>query len=148
MHFKEDYSIHAIQKEREELQVIIGANIQRVSEVCSMLSDKSQRQKLYERIFSQIFAEIIGCHDLLSQQYLFRTFIAVFQFDEYHKQIPDIIELLKSLERDSHSDELYAEFLYIVCKSAQADAQLFEQLFFIGLDFYKMVNCNLFTMLI
>ncbi|CAG9802427.1 unnamed protein product [Chironomus riparius] len=79
------------EKEREELKILVGTNLVRLSQLDSVNTEIYQRT-----ILPRILEQVISCRDAIAQEYLMDCIIQVFP-DEFHLQTLDLF--LKSCTR-------------------------------------------------
>ncbi|CAH1108531.1 unnamed protein product [Psylliodes chrysocephalus] len=68
------------EKEREELRILVGTNLVRLSQLESVTLDKYQKS-----VLPGILEQVVSCRDAIAQEYLMECIIQVFP-DEFHIQ--------------------------------------------------------------
>lgn len=71
------------EKEREELKILVGTNLVRLSQLESATLDTYQRM-----VLPGILEQVVSCRDAIAQEYLMECIIQVFP-DEFHLQTLD-----------------------------------------------------------
>ena len=72
------------ERERQELKLLVGTNLVRLSHLEGVDVD------LYrEKVLPRIFEQIVSCRDVIAQEYLMECVIQVFP-DEYHLKTLDV----------------------------------------------------------
>jgi vacuolar protein sorting-associated protein 35 len=73
------------EKEREELKILVGTNLVRLSQLETIESNQDIYMKL---ILPGILEQVVSCRDAIAQEYLMECIIQVFP-DDFHLQTLD-----------------------------------------------------------
>ena len=135
-------------QERTDLQVLIGANLQRLSELLPQNTTSSESLYFKDLILPGIFKEVLACHDPMSQHYIMMTFLDVFPVELYVKEAQAVVDLCKALEPESLINKIFSKFLLKITdlmkmtslESRLLSAKEFHAILFQGLESFVRVT--------
>ena len=112
--------------ERKELQVLIGANIQRISEL------EISEEEFNGLVLPAFLKEVTNCHESMSQAYILRTMLDLFPASMFQRSYDSWPDLLGKLEAEAKPLEIFVLFLKKINGLPSITHESFLQLVFQG----------------
>jgi Vacuolar protein sorting-associated protein 35 len=83
------------ERERQELRILVAASLTRLANLTSLDISRFQSD-----VLPRVLGEIVACHDRIAQSVLMEAFISVFPLEWILTCIGQVLDILRSLEKD------------------------------------------------